>query len=155
MAKRFTDTEIWKKQRWFRRLSPTHKLAFIYIKDVCNHAGIWKIDCAELMEDTGIVNFNLNAFIKDINTDHDGVTGGDVLKERVVIVGKKNLLITGFMKFQYERSDFTIPKNNVTESAVKILTINKIVDEGLKKGWFTLWEGYGKGEGIGIGKGIG
>lgn len=149
MAKRFTDTEIWKKQRWFRKLSPAHKLAFLYIKDMCNHAGMWKIDCSDLIEDTGLSDFNLTAFLKEVNTDFDGVSGNKILKERAVIVKKTYILLTGFIQFQYEKGDKTIPHNNVTQSAIKILETNNIFKEGLTKGWFTLANGLGKGEGKG------
>lgn len=149
MPKRFTDTEIWKEQRWFRKLSPAHKLAFLYIKDRCNHAGIWKIDCADLIEDTGLSEFNLNSFIAALNIEFDGVSGKKVSKERGKVIRQKYLWLTGFMQFQYEKADRTIPINNVTTSAIKILKHNKVFNEGLEKGWITLPKGLGKGEGIG------
>ena len=40
MAKRFTDSEKWKKQ-YFKSLSTVNKLFFLYILDDCDHAGIW------------------------------------------------------------------------------------------------------------------
>ena len=43
MAKRFTDTDIWKKP-WFRKSSPTQKCLFRYFVDNCDHAGILDID---------------------------------------------------------------------------------------------------------------
>jgi len=43
MAKRFTDSDKWKKQ-WFRRLSPAHKCFWHYVLDNCNNAGIWDVD---------------------------------------------------------------------------------------------------------------
>lgn len=43
MAKRFTDSEKWKKT-WFRKLSPEFKCLWVYICDNCNIAGIWDVD---------------------------------------------------------------------------------------------------------------
>ena len=43
MAKRFTDTEIWKK-RWFRKLPPRIKCLWYYLKDNCDHAGSFDFD---------------------------------------------------------------------------------------------------------------
>ena len=49
MAKRFTDTEKWKK-RFIKGLSTVHKLFFFYLLDDCDHAGIWHVefDVAEI-----------------------------------------------------------------------------------------------------------
>ena len=43
MAKRFTDTEIWKKP-WFRKLPAVEKCAFRYLKDSCDNVGVWDAD---------------------------------------------------------------------------------------------------------------
>lgn len=43
MAKRFTDTDKWKKS-FIKGLSTVHKLFFFYILDDCNHAGIWHVE---------------------------------------------------------------------------------------------------------------
>ena len=43
MAKRFTDTDKWKKS-WFRKLNSELKLLFFYVVDNCNHAGIFEAD---------------------------------------------------------------------------------------------------------------
>jgi hypothetical protein len=39
--KRFTDTAIWQDE-WFMNLPPDYKLAFMFIKDNCDNAGVWK-----------------------------------------------------------------------------------------------------------------
>lgn len=41
--KRFTETEKW-RDPWFRKLSPKAKLAFIYICENCDNAGVWSGD---------------------------------------------------------------------------------------------------------------
>ncbi|MBC8556023.1 MAG: hypothetical protein H8D23_40940 [Candidatus Brocadiales bacterium] len=43
MAKRFTDTNKWDKV-WFRKLSPTHKAFWEYVRDRCSNAGVWDVD---------------------------------------------------------------------------------------------------------------
>ena len=42
-SKRFVDREIWGK-RWFRRLSPEQKLAWKYLCDNCDAAGVIALD---------------------------------------------------------------------------------------------------------------
>jgi hypothetical protein len=43
MAKRFTDTDKWKKP-FIRGLQGAYKLLWFYICDDCDHAGIWHVD---------------------------------------------------------------------------------------------------------------
>lgn len=43
MAKRFTDTDKWKKP-YIRGLSPAHKLLWFYVTDDCDIAGLWIVD---------------------------------------------------------------------------------------------------------------
>lgn len=43
MAKRFTDTEKWKKP-FIRGLQGAYKLLWLYICDDCDHAGVWQVD---------------------------------------------------------------------------------------------------------------
>ena len=43
MAKRFTDSDKWKK-RWFRQLPNDEKVFWMYLLDQCDHAGIWEVD---------------------------------------------------------------------------------------------------------------
>lgn len=49
MAKRFTDTNKWRKE-FIRGLQGAYKLLWLYIIDECDHAGIWHVefDVAEL-----------------------------------------------------------------------------------------------------------
>ena len=43
MAKRFSDSEKWKKP-FLRSLKPAYKLFWLYLLDDCDHAGIWHVD---------------------------------------------------------------------------------------------------------------
>ena len=43
MAKRFTDTDKWKKP-FIRSMKAPYKLLWLYILDECDHAGIWQVD---------------------------------------------------------------------------------------------------------------
>ena len=43
MAKRFTDTDRWKKP-FIKGLNLEQKLLWFYILDDCDHAGLWHVD---------------------------------------------------------------------------------------------------------------
>lgn len=43
MAKRFIDTDLFKK-RWLRELKAPYKLLYIYLFTDCNHCGVWEVD---------------------------------------------------------------------------------------------------------------
>src|SRR5689334_12891340 len=105
MAKRFTETGIWKNQKWFKRLSPINKLFWNYLKDSCDHAGVWKIDYLALTEDMGVDSFSIQDFVNECNQDFDKLTGLPVLKERILVHENQIIWITGFVQFQYENKE--------------------------------------------------
>ena len=105
MAKRYTDSEIWIRQRWFKKLSKDYKLVFFYIKDMCDNIGIWKVDCVDLMEAVDIEDFDLNKFIDCCNQEFDKITGKPVKKVRLKLINDSELWLTNFVQFQYESKD--------------------------------------------------
>lgn len=146
MAKRYTDTTIWKNQRWFKKLSPIHKLSWKYITDTCDHAGILKIDFSEFIDDLGLEEFDIFDFIKQCNTDFDKSNGKKIIRERVKLLKNNVVWLTGFIKFQYENKEMLInPSIPAVYSALTILNGYGILDEGLAKGYFTLSKEYNKG----------
>ena len=53
MAKRFTDSEKWKRP-WFRKLSVEAKLTWFYLLDQCDHCGVWYADFELLSLQVGV-----------------------------------------------------------------------------------------------------
>jgi hypothetical protein len=146
MSKRFCDTDIWKNQRWFRKLTPYYKLAFCYIRDECNHAGVWNIDCADLMEDLGIEVFDLNKFAEMCNIEFNKISGEKSFKERIRILDKGYLWITGFVQFQYCGKEGKVnPYSAPVTTALQILSGLNILSEALNKGYLNLTEGLPEG----------
>ena len=142
MAKRFTDNDIWKNQRWFRKLSPQDKLVFYYIKDVCHHSGIWQIDCSDLMDDLGLEDFSLPQFIANINIDFDKINGSKTFKQRLQIVQNNKLWVTGFIQFQYQnKQGFINPFSGPVNSALKYLENVGIYEESVAKKYIKLAPG--------------
>lgn len=141
MARRFTETVIWKNKRWFRKLSPDYKLAWFYIKDQCNHAGIWEINCLDLVDDIGLEKFDLVDFIKCCNRSFDKITGQPIEKERLRIIEDDNLWLTNFIQFQCQSGDETVNiYGNFPKSAIQKLADYGLVKEGLSKGYIRVSE---------------
>ena len=115
MAKRFTDTDKWKKA-WFRQLSPKLKCVWSYITDNCDHAGIWPIDI-------DLMSFQIGEKISmDELVKHFGA--------RILTHDKTKLFLPTFIEFQYgELHEESKPHQSVIKNLRK---------EGL-------WEGYTKG----------
>lgn len=103
MAKRYTDTDKWKK-RWFRKLKNDHKVFWMYVLDQCDHAGIWEVDF-ELASYfcNGIKESEIReTFVKQYHEFDDG----------------KRWLIKDFIEFQYRELD---SNNRAHNSVIKIL----------------------------------
>jgi len=137
MANRLTDTTIWKKQKWFKKLSVTHKLAWKYLTDECDHAGVWKIDISELLDDLGLDDFDLEQFLLSCNKDFDKKNGKAIKRERITQVDEDHLWITGFMMFQYGgKAKIISLANNAVPSAIKILKAFNLFDLGISLKYF-------------------
>jgi len=54
MAKRFTDTEKWTKNKWFRKLPNDYKLLWLFILDNCDSVGVWEEDIEFVSDLLGI-----------------------------------------------------------------------------------------------------
>lgn len=84
--KRFTETEKW-RDPWFRKLSAGAKLAFIYIIENCDNAGVWSGD-KELAE------FQIGMAIQ-----WDKVL--PAFEDRVKVLPGGEWLLTKFVSFQF------------------------------------------------------
>ena len=139
MASRLTDVNIWKNQRWFRKLDPNYKLVWHYLKDNCNHAGLWKISVPDLIEDTGVNDdFDFDDFIKKCNTDFGAKNGAKIEKIRLLIIADDVLFLTGFITFQYGKNGLVSPKNNWAKPAIQILKDIGIYERCIAEKWIVL-----------------
>lgn len=105
MAKRFTDTDKWKRT-WFRELPLKAKLTWGYLCDQCDHAGIW-------IEDFPVMKVQLGFDVTqaDFKTWFEG---------KVVRVEKDKWLITTFYEFQYaDAKDSFKAKESARKTLIK------------------------------------
>lgn len=102
MAKRFTDTSKW-DSAWFSALPPKMKLAWLYLCDKCDHAGIWDINLP-------LLSFQLG---EQITLDEICAA----FAGKVEVRGGR-LVVISFIEFQYGGLN---PKNRVHKSILNRL----------------------------------
>lgn len=112
MAKRFHDTEIW-KQDWFLELPYEYMLLWFYIKDTCDHAGIWKPN-KRFIEFISGKTIDLKKAIELFNGN----------KGRLEILPNGRWLIPDFISFQYGHK--LNPENRVHASILEVLKTNGV-----------------------------
>ena len=109
MAKRFTDTNKWRKD-FIRGLQGAYKLLWVYILDECDHAGIWHVemDIAEIR-----IGFKIN--IEDVK---------EQFKDHIVEFDKNTKwFIPDFIEFQY---GILNPDNRAHKSVLDLLDKYKL-----------------------------
>lgn len=111
MAKRFTETDKW-RDGWYLKLLPRYKLAWQYVCDNCDHAGIIEI------VDT-LANFQ-------IGTDIDWEEFVAACEHRIEKLPNNKLWIKAFCEFQYGELN---PDNRVHNSVLKRLEAAKVSRE--------------------------
>lgn len=87
MAKRFTDTEKWKKH-FIRGLQAPYKLLWVYLMDEVSAAGIWDVDI-------DVAQLRLGVKLKK-------ETAENLFREKIVLLDKgKKWFVPSFIDFQY------------------------------------------------------
>ena len=123
MAKRFTDTTKWNDD-WFFNLSNEQKLAWIYILDTCDHAGVWK-------KNIKLLNFHTGSCFVEDNLKQ-------VFSGKFIEI-KDKWFIPNFIKFQYGNT-FLTSKNNAVVSARELLLDLRFIQQDIN-GTLTLIKG--------------
>lgn len=134
MAKRFTDTDKWKKP-FIRALDAPYKLLWFYILDDCDHAGIWQVDFEVAQIRIG----------QQVN-EADAIK---IFGDRVEIFHEgKKWFLRDFVTFQYGQ---LTEKNRLHQSVLNLLNKNNL--DPYKP--LTRGQGQGTIQGIEQGKGKG
>lgn len=132
MAKRFTDTDKWKKP-FIRGLQGAYKLLWLYILDDCDHAGIWQVDFEVARIRIG----------EQIDREQAISAFGDRIE---IFNNGSKWFLRDFIEFQYGQLS---EKNRMHLSVINILAKNEI---GAYKP-LTRGQGYIQGQGNGQGQG--
>lgn len=111
MAKRFTDTDKWKKA-FIKSLPTEYKLLWIFLTDECDHSGIWHVEM-DIVE----VRLGIKFKPEDIKR---------VFKEKIIEFDNgKKIFIPDFVLFQY--GDLN-PTNKAHASVIKSLNKYKLME---------------------------
>lgn len=122
--KRFTETEKW-RDPWFRKLSAGAKLAFLYILDNCDGAGVWSAD-------KDLADFSIGMAVPWEKVSKD-------FADRLAILPDGKWLLTKFVEFQYGHLS---PDCKPHLAVIRLIEKHKIkkVLKGYTKGINTLEE---------------
>ena len=110
--RRYTDTEKW-RDKWFRALKPEFKLAWLYLVDNCDWAGVLDLD-------RELANFQ-------IGFDVDWERFLDVCGDRVHCLNSGKIWLTKFVEFQQGTATLN-PKNNAHKNIINLLRKHGIND---------------------------
>ena len=89
MPKRFHDTEIWNED-WFLDMGEEYRMFWFYLKDTCDHAGIWKPNVRRFNSEVG-KKINLDKALQLFNAE----------KNRIEQLDSGHWVLLDFINFQY------------------------------------------------------
>jgi hypothetical protein len=118
MAKRFTDTDKW-KDKWFRRLPAEFKLAYLYLLDQCDQAGVVELDA------------DLADFQIGLSVDWPGFEAA--LGDRIARIDADHLLLVKFIDFQYGELSEECRAHNPVFASIKKHDLDRVF-KGYSKG---------------------
>lgn len=112
MSKRFHDTEIWEED-WFIAIPRDYRDLWLYVKDSCDHSGIWRPNVSKFNK-LYDCNVDTKKALELLNKD----------KQRIRVLDSGRWFIEDFIAFQY--GDHLNLKNRVHLSIINLLKINNI-----------------------------
>lgn len=114
MAKRFTDTDKWKRE-WFCELNYKAKLVWFYLLDQCDHRGVWYKNFKLLSSSVG---FKVKE--SDFNT---------WFNNKVIRLDSDKFLIPSFIVFQYKSLNY---ENKAHKGIIELIQNIGVDDEQLR-----------------------
>ncbi len=112
MSKRFHDTEIWEED-WFIALPRDYRDLWLYMKDTCDHAGIWRPNVTKFNKlfDCAV---DIKKAVEFFNKD----------KVRVIVLKNGKWFLCQFVPFQYGTT--LNEKNPMHASILTLLRANEV-----------------------------
>lgn len=119
MSIRMTDTEIWEED-WFIDLPNEYKLFFLFIKDKCDHSGMWRPNRRKFSMSVHGKTIHYSEFLDGVNKDPETNT----IKKRIIVLDNGKWFVTRFISFQLG-GKFRI-KIGAHRGALKLLITNGV-----------------------------
>ena len=140
--KRFTDSEKW-SDKFFRRLTPTGKLFWIWLCDNCDNAGIWERDDELFKFFTG-VDVEVEDLIEELGDRIETLEDGRIILSKFVLFQQGGMLQEA--KAPHRQIIRLLEKNGLEQrESGEIRKVNGTLTEGLAKGNDNLTKGLPKG----------
>jgi len=159
MTRRFTVIEKWTDDKWFKSLTASGKLMFLFLCENCDAAGIWEIDTQEAAYRMGLNKEIAEQALVEIQKCY-------IRNERFLMLvnflyHQGNLPLRenvgahrAILKMLEKHRDLFTRAKEIWQQKGYVLGAPSLFDwPGESKGSVTLTEGLAKGSGIGIGKG--
>jgi hypothetical protein len=118
MALRFSDANLWNRD-WFLELDGKMQLFALYLRDQCDHAGVWQ-PAFKRFESISGFRINPQEYLAAVNSD----------KVRIVVLGNGKWWITRFIEDQYRGLVLNL-SNPVMRGVVVSLESNNIPYESM------------------------
>lgn len=90
MSTRLSDSLLW-QQDWFLSIDGKYQLFVLYLRDHCDHAGMWQ-PAFKMFEITSGFRINKDNFLKSVNSK----------KTRILVLENGKWWLTGFIEDQYK-----------------------------------------------------
>lgn len=119
MPIRMTDTEIWEED-WFIDLPNEYKLFYLFIKDKCDHSGMWRPNRRKFTMSVHGSMLHYEEFLKKVNYDPEK----QEVKNRIIILDNGKWFLTRFISFQLGGKYYG--KIGAHRGALKLLITNGI-----------------------------
>lgn len=119
MPKRFTEADKW-RDKWFRGLPPGFKLAWLYVLDNCDAAGVLEVD-------EELANFQIG-----IALDWSGFL--EASKGRIEDLGTGKVWVRRFIEYQYGELSKECRAHNPAFASLEKHGLKERVSKGYPKG---------------------
>lgn len=114
MAKRFSDSELWNRD-WFLNLEGRHQLFCLYLRDICDHAGVWNPAFRRFEQSTGF-RVNPEEYLSACNSPES---------VRIMVLENGRWWITGFIEDQYKTKSMN-ESNGAHRGIINSLRFNNV-----------------------------